>query len=340
LKRYYAALFSAALALALVSCKSAPKEEKTEPAPVPETKTEEPAVQPAEPAQPVKADNTADLEKAEAARKAALDAGADSAEAAQFAATDALYASLKAASDAGGDAAAGLQDVTARYNALEDYAKALKIKSRIDENNYSSYDAADYDKAEKALADLRTLFADPSATGKNMFAKADTAYASYMKVLNAAFRKLAQDERAAAFVSKRNADSVKAGVAQKDAYDKSVQEFRDGDASYSMQDAESAYGHYQTAHQSFDTLYNDISAKRAAAQKAIDDAKKKAAESSEYAAAADKEAPLEGDDIKGIEKHDAVLLEQQTYEDPDKAVADIPETITADSGSSAKEEAK
>ena len=340
MKRYYAVLFSAALALALVSCKSAPKEEKTEPAPVPESKTEEPAAQPAEPAQPVKTDNTSDLEKAEAARKAALDAGADSAEEAQFTATDALYASLKAASDAGGDAAAGLQDVTARYNALEDYAKALKVKSRIDENNYSSYDAADYDKAENALADLKALFADSSATGKDMFAKADTAYTSYMKVLNAAFRKLAQDERAAAFVSKRNADSVKAGVAQKDAYDKSVQEFRDGDTSYSMQDAESAYGHYQTAHQSFDALFNDISAKRAAAQKAIDDAKKKAAESAEYAVAADKEAPLEGDDVKGIEKHDAVLLEQQTYEDPDKAVADIPETITADSGSSAKEEAK
>jgi len=319
----YVVLLGAALVLTFVSCKSAPKAE--EPAPV--------AEQPSEPAEteevavPEPVDNSSALSKAAAARQAALDAGADKAASLLFAAADDLYNTLKTQSETGSDETAGLADVTARYKALEEYTKAVELKNRIDQLDYASYDQGSYDKGSAALDTFNSFTSSDGVTGSDMYDKAHLAYTSFNKVLVTAFRKLAQDARMAAFKSKRDADSVYAGVSQKDAYNTAVKSFRDGDASYSMQDPENALTHYQDAQKAFDALYADISQKRAAARKAIDEAKAKVAESADYATQADKDAPLEGDDIKGIESHDAVLLQAETYEDPKTAEENVPESL-------------
>jgi hypothetical protein len=339
----YVVLLGAALVLTFVSCKSAPKTEEPA-APVVQPSEPVQAEEPAVPAASAPVDNSAALSKAAEARQSALDAGADKAASDLFAAADGLYSTLKTQSETGTDESAGLGDVTARYQALEEYAKALELKNRIDQLNYSSYDQGNYDKGVAAVDSFNSFSSADGVTGRSMYDKSHLAYTSFNKVLVTAFRKLAQDERTAAFKSKRDADSVYAGVSQKDAYNTAVKSFRDGDTSYSMQDPENALKHYQDARQAFDALYADISQKRAAAQKAIDDAKSKVAESADYAAQADKNAPLEGGDIKGIESPDTVLLQTETYEDPKSAEENIPESITdapdGNSDNNAKEAAE
>jgi hypothetical protein len=338
-KRRYAVLFGTALVFVFGSCKSAPKTE--EPVAAEVEKPAEPAPAPVEPAPVAKIiDNSDALSKAAAARQAAIDAGADKAAADMFAAADNLYNALKTRSETGEDATGGLKDVTARYQALAEYTKALEIKARIDQLGYSSYDQGDYDKGCAAAGTFESFASAEGVTGSQMYDKAHLAYTSFSNALVTAFRKLAQDERTAAFKSKRDADSVYAGVSQKDAYTAAVASFRSGDTSFSMQDPENALKHYQDAHHAFDVLYADISEKRAAAQKAIDDAKNKVAESAEYADQADKNAPLEGDNIKGIESHDAVLLQAESYEDPKKSEEDIPETITESAGENSENNVK
>jgi hypothetical protein len=330
-KKRYVVLLGTALVLTFVACKSAPKTE--EPATAEQAQVE----QPSETAQtenaeaPVPFDNSAALSKAAAARQAAIDAGADKSAAGLFTAADDLYNTLKKQSGTGTDETIGLGDITARYQALEEYAKALELKARIDQLDYSSYDQGDYDKGTAAFADIESFSSSGEVTGSRLYDKAHLAFTSFNKVLVTAFRKLAQNERTAAFKSKRNADSVYAGVSQKDSYNTAVKYFRDGDTSYSMQDPENALKHYQDAHQAFDALYADISQKRAAAQKAVDDAKAKVEESADYATQADKNAPLEGDNIKGIESPDTVLLQSETYQDPKSAEEDVPESITDNS---------
>lgn len=322
MKKRYAILFASAVMLVFVSCGSTPKaEEPAAPQPAAPEETAAPAV-------PEKTDNSDALSNAEAARQAAVDAGADAAASDLFAATDVLYNELRNKSSSGADMTEELKDAAARYKALAEYAKALSLKNRIDQLDYSSYDKADYDKGCKSIESFKSIQPADNISGNQMYDTSHQAYTSFNKVLVTAFKKLAQDERIAAFSAKRNADSIYAGVSRKDSYDAAVQTFRSGDASYSMQDPESALKHYQDAYTAFDTLYKDISEKRAAAQKAIDDAKAKVAESAGYASQADKDAPLEGDNVQGIEAPDAVLLQGETYEDPKTSEADVPDSIT------------
>lgn len=91
LKKSYVSFLGAVAALAVfASCGSTPK--------APATEVEEPVEAPVEEdsaEQEAAADNFSALEKAEAARQAAVDAGADTVAAEQFAAADALFQSIK-----------------------------------------------------------------------------------------------------------------------------------------------------------------------------------------------------------------------------------------------------
>ena len=317
MKKHYIIFFCAALVLGFVSCKST-KQDKVPPAPA--------QVQPAKDV-PVAADNSAALDAAENARRAAVKAGADKAAPDQFNETDSRYNDLVKRSKAGENVTVELADVTARYRALEDYTKAAALKKRIDELGFQSYDKINYDRGTKALKDAENLSADKSAAGAKLYDHARTAYASFDTALRNAFRTRAREERAAAFSAKRNADSVYAAVAQKKTYDTGVDEFRSGDTSYAQQDAENALKHYASAREIFEKLYADILEKRAAAQEAIEKAKAKVSETSDYAVQADKDAPLSGSNIKGIEDENAVLLKTETYDDPSTAAQAIPETV-------------
>ena len=184
------------------------------------------------------------------------------------------------------DAAA--KSIIDRYNLLANYSKAVDTKKEIDEAGYAPY--------------------------------------AQNTVLNVAYKKIAKEEREAAMEAKKNADSVKAGVARKAEYSEAADLIQSGDSSYSMQNAKKAAEKYKAANEKFTYLYQDVAAKRAAAQAAIEEAKKRVAESAQFAEEADVKAPIT-EKVEGIEDEDAVLLEADEYEDPEEAEADLPEDL-------------
>ena len=273
-------------------------------------------------------DNSSALEQADLARQAAIDAKADKVAPIQFAATDALLKTLQAQAETGVDVSIGLKDVQTRYEALEKYAKAMDAKARVDELGFASYDQTSYDKGTQAIADLQNLFSETNILSSAMLEKANEAYSSFNSVLIGAFKKLAKEERNGAFAAKKDADSVKAAVAEKAAYGKAVEDFKKGDSNYAMQNPEAALKNYQSAKGQFEVLFKTVSEKREAAQKAMEAAKNAVLETQNYAATADKEAPLTGEEVQGIEAEDAVLLEAETFADPKAAEVELSETIS------------
>lgn len=311
---------SAAASLSLlVSCGSAPK--------APETPVEdlvEDVVEQEIPETP--ADNSDALGKTEAARQAAVDAGADTVAAEQFAAIDALYQAAKLASETGKDMSKELGELENRFTALEQYASARSAKQKIEENDFISYDKTSYDNGCASLAEADALLVNPLATSDAQLEATKAANGSFKTVLFKAYRSLAKDERGAAFTAKKDADGVKAGAAAKAAYTAAVDEFKAGDSSYAMQNPEAALAHYTAAKAQFAAVYTDVAEKRAAAQKAMDEAKAKVNESQNYAQSADEKAPLSGE-VQGIEAADAVLLESDEYANPQDFEVSVPESV-------------
>ena len=307
-----------------ISCASAPKAEEQLPEEVLEdVNAVEDVIE-----EVTTVDNSSALEQADLARQAAIDANADKVAPIQFAATDALLKTLQAQAETGVDVSIGLKDVQTRYEALEKYAKAMDAKARVDELGFASYDQATYDKGNQAIADLQNLFSETNILSSAMLEKANEAYSSFNSVLIGAFKKLAKEERNGAFAAKKDADSVKAAVAEKDSYGKAVEDFKKGDSNYAMQNPEAALKNYQSAKGQFEVLFKTVSEKREAAQKAMEAAKNAVLETQNYAVNADKEAPLTGEEVQGIESEDAVLLEVETFADPKAAEVELSETIS------------
>lgn len=273
------------------------------------------------------ADNSSALEKTEAARKAAIEAGADKIAQEQFSAADALYDSLKTQSETGLDISIPLGDVEKRYLALTAYANALENRKKIEANDLISYDENSYNEGCTALSEFENLNNSTNLLGTLMFDKANMANGKFINVLNKAYKQLAKEARVDAFKAKKDADAVKAGVAAKAEYTKAAEEFKAGDQNYAMQNAESAYTHYLKSTEQFAAVAEKVAEKRAAAQKAIDEAKAKVEAAANYATKADQEKPLEGENIEGIESEDAVLLEDDSYATPESQEAAIPEEI-------------
>ncbi|MBD5414158.1 MAG: hypothetical protein HDR52_07055, partial [Treponema sp.] len=279
----------------------------------------------------IAAENQAALEKAEAARQSAIEAGVDTLLPEKFAEIDALYETAKEKAQAGEDVSSDLDKIGKLYSALEQYSLAMEAKNRIDENNFADYNKTAYDKGCAFLSNADELLQEPLANADELLESATNANGQFKNVIFEAYKKLSKDERTKAFIEKRNADTVRAGVAAKEEYNAAVDEFRKGDAAYSMQNPESAYEHYRAAKTQFTAVYTTVSEKRANTEKAMLDAQKQVEDAYSYAQNADKNSPLEGDDIEGIEPSDAVLLEADAYEKPEALEADIPEDIDAPS---------
>lgn len=218
------------------------------------------------------------------------------------------------------------KDIEKHYLALSVYLNATKAKKKIDDNNFADYSRADYDKGVAKLSETDILITSKTLKTDELLNSSQEAYSSFNKVLTIAYKKLAKDERVEAFNAKKDADSVKAGVSQKEKYTEGVEAFKKGDSLYSMQNPESALSSYTDSKDIFTNLYVSVSEKRAAAQLAIENAKKKVEESKQNAEKADKEAPIT-EPVDGIEDADAVLLEDDKFENPEEAVIEIDEDL-------------
>ena len=263
------------------------------------------------------------IEQVNDARKAAIEAGADRNCPEQMSKLDYLLSGLK---DSDNPEAAA-KSIIDRYNLLANYSKAVDTKKEIDENGYASYAENNYARGVDSLSKVGAAFDSGSEDfDKTVFVDAENAVKEFNTVINVAYKKIAKEEREAAMEAKKNADSVKAGVARKAEYSEAADLIQSGDSLYSMQNAKKAAEKYKDANTKFTYLYTDVAAKRAAAQAAIEEAKKRVAESEKFAEEADVKAPIT-EQVEGIEDEDAVLLEADDYEDPEEAEADLPEDL-------------
>ena len=268
-----------------------------------------------------------------AARQNAIDSGAQ--DYSMFDDLEALYAQIKAKADNGEDVTADCAELAKKYEALAAYAKAYALKEKIDDYDVPPLAQSAYDQGSDDLTAFEELAENPDSSADDMLSKATSAYASFKTVFAALSKELAKDARDDALAAKKDADSVKAGVSQKSEYNRGVEIFKKGDASYSMMGFESAFEYYDQAYEIFNKLYEDISEKRAAALAAIEAAKKSVEESAAVAEEADRESPLSGD-VDGIEDEDAVLLDEDDYADPDDAKAYLDEDISISFGGDEK----
>ena len=263
------------------------------------------------------------MEQINDARQAAIEAGADKNCPDQMNKLDYLLAGLKDSDDP--DAAA--KSIIDRYNLLANYSTAVETKKEIDENGYDSYAKNDYNRGVGNLEKVEAAFNSGSDDfDKSVFVNAENAVKDFNTVINVAYKKIAKEERENAMEAKRNADSVKAGVARKTEYKEATDLITSGDSLYAMQNAKKAAEKYKAATEQLNYLYKDVSEKRAAAQAAIEEAKKRVAESEKFAEEADVKAPIT-EQVEGIEDEDAVLLEADDYEDPEDAEADIADEL-------------
>lgn len=263
------------------------------------------------------------MEQINDARKAAIEAGADKNCPDQMNKLDALLAGLKDSDNPEADA----QSLIDRYNLLANYSAAVEAKKEIDDNGYESYAQNNYNRGVDNLEKVDAAFDKGTDDfDKSVFVNAENALKEFNTVINVAYKKIAKEEREGAIEAKKNADSVKAGVARKAEYKEAADLIQSGDSLYAMQNAKKASEKYKEANTKFTYLYEDVAAKRAAAQAAIDEAKKRVAESEKFAEEADIKAPIT-EKVEGIEDEDAVLLEADNYEDPEEAEADIAEEL-------------
>ena len=330
MKKVLLVLFSVFTILFFISCGSKPAPEEVEPeAPVVEENVE--------PETPVvdETDNTIEPEteqlseeelaaliaKIDEAREVAILAGAEKNAPDLLNSIDGIYEKAKEEN---------LQDnadsLILKYSILASYAKAKNAKIEIDENDLSGFAQKNYDEGVFCLQKVEEALANIEEIEPNAQKDAESAYSNFTNVITIAYKKLAKEQRNLAYEAKVKSDSVRAGVSQKERYKEAADNFKSGDTLYSMQSPKKALEKYELAAQQFTELYEEVSEKRAAAQAAIEAAKRKVQESSQFAEQADEESPIT-EKLDGIEDADTVLLEEDDYENPEDAEADISEDI-------------
>ena len=330
MKKVLLVLFSVFTILFFISCGSKPAPEEVEPeAPVVEENVE--------PETPIvdETDNTIEPEteqlseeelaaliaKIDEAREVAILAGAEKNAPDLLNSIDGIYEKAKEEN---------LQDnadsLILKYSILASYAKAKNAKIEIDENNLSGFAQKNYDEGVICLQKVEEALANIEEIEPNAQKDAESAYSNFTNVITIAYKKLAKEQRNLAYEAKVKSDSVRAGVSQKERYKEATDNFKSGDTLYSMQSPKKALEKYELAAQQFTELYEEVSEKRAAAQAAIEAAKRKVQESSQFAEQADEESPIT-EKLDGIEDADTVLLEEDDYENPEDAEADISEDI-------------
>ncbi len=332
--KYLSVLLCVAAVITFASCKSTKTEGNLDFDESQQTETQEKVSD-------SKADDSVNsTQNAELARKAAVEAGAEKYYPQQLSDIDKKYAEVqeKIKNDPSGNYSADLKDVTDRYNALAKASLAKQMKEKADELNLSSYDKAAYDKGEKALNDFAALPSD--ASSKDLLAKANEAFDAYSVVMQKGLVAIAGHERSLALEAKKQADSVKAGVAKKDEYKKASEAFKKADSDYVTKNIEGAYKGYKASKEAYTELFETVSRNRAAAQAAIERAKKAVTEAASYSSEADSIAPLT-EKVDGIESEDAALLEEDKFANPEDAVINVEEGDTAKKAAQkAKEENK
>lgn len=332
MKKYLLFAFMA-MSLIFVSCKSTEQEETPQDTTQQVTDQTEPDVTEEKQQQEESGDtksftetNSTLLEKVDDSRNAAIKSGAETYYAERLSITDEMLRAIKEKADDKTDYSAELNDLNYRYLALQKASETRSLKEKIEANGFDKDNQIAYDAAEVLLSELEKVISE-NADGKTMYNAAEASYAAYHTIFYNSFKKLADSERSAAIEQKKNADSVKAGVAKKEQYKAIAETLKKGDSCYVTKNPEGAYDNYKDAKEKYAALYQEVAEKRAAAQKRIDEAKAKVQNIENFATEADEIAPIGDEKIDGIEEKDAVLLEEDKFENPEESVIEIDETV-------------
>lgn len=335
MKKLLLVTFAVSLIFGFVSCKSSEQENTTEEVAteVPETEQETEAVTESEPEPEQKTDisvserNKELMATLEENRTAAIEAGAEKFYDNQLNSLDETYKDLQEkVANSEEDLSVQINDLNYKYLALQKASETKTLKSKIEEHGFDQENKVAYDAAEVLLEELEKVIAE-NADGRTAYKSAETTYAAYHTIYYNSFKKLADKERASALEQKKNADNVKAGVAQKERYKTITDILKKGDSSYVTKNPEGAYDNYKDAKEKFEALATEVAEKREAAQKRIDEAKEKVQNVEDFATEADDKAPIGEEKIDGIEEKDTVLLEEDEFEHPDASVIEVDETV-------------
>ena len=268
--------------------------------------------------------NAAVLEKVEQARKNAIDAEAPKYYRALFDEATRKHNDLKSkiAHDKSTDYSAEANDLIQLYDSLTNASIAQLLKSKLSELNSSDIDAATLKTAEDALVAYDSLGVEGSSS--DLFKQSKIALDSYRKLVEKGFIAMAGRERKAALEAKKNAESVKAQVAKKtkESYKAASNTFKKADSDYSVKNIEKAYIGYKSSKESFSEMYEIVKKDREETEARLAAAREKVNAAEQTAVAADSAAPLT-EKIAGIEDENAVLLQSDTFANPEDSISDV-----------------
>ncbi|MGI5174653.1 hypothetical protein H0R92_13775 [Treponema sp. OMZ 840] len=235
------------------------------------------------------------LEQAAAARKKAVDAGAQRNLPKELAAIDKESRDLQSAYKAGGDPAEfnkKMSDIVYRYKALEQASYAYADRKKITDMDFVKYAKKEYDEADKDFRKAESMLKS-GASGKDLYDISKKSADGYRSVIKAGYKVLAETERDKVAALKQKADEVKSSVADKNGYTGAVAFYTRANQELQSGQTEKAYNNYVTCYGMLDKVYQGVLKKRAAAEEAMARAKRRVEESDAVAVKADAIAPVE-----------------------------------------------
>ena len=172
---------------------------------------------------------------------------------------------------------------------------AKSMKEKIENLSLQGYNELSYAAGLVALEGYDKLVEENAGAAEKL-ATATLAEKNFSEVLNSAFSKLALEKKADVKAIREKALEIKADKADKVGYEAAQLLYTTADEYSELKDYENSYNYYVKALEAFDDVYSNVSAKRQAALEAIERAKNKADDVDEFAAEADKIAPLSTED--------------------------------------------
>ena len=186
---------------------------------------------------------------------------------------------------------ADAENFTYVYKAFGEAAAAVNVYIRIVENDFQSYDRNGFAAAERATDELEEV-AYTTTDGKVLYAKASEVHAAYNKVVSNAFKKKSDSVRSEYLAVKKDADGIKASVADKQGYAAAESRMKNAEAIFARMSYEAAFSEYSAAKEAMSSVYASVLEKRNAAIEALERGRARSEELSILAAQADIIAPL------------------------------------------------
>lgn len=190
------------------------------------------------------------------------------------------------------------EDLLASATKAAENAKAMKEK--IESLSLQEYNEDSYNSGLMAFDSYNTLVAENGQASEKL-EKATLAEKDFAEVLDTAFSKLASDKKSEVDQIRKKALEIKADRADKVGYEAAELLYTTANDYSEAKNYENAYNYFVKAKDAFDDVYEDVSAKRQEALEAIERAKNKADNVDEFAAEADKIAPLPSEENNGEE---------------------------------------